>query len=45
LENPQKAQGLAAEEIVEHIPWGPSYKEVYTSMDWVDKYMRNMGML
>jgi hypothetical protein len=45
LEIPLKAQGLAMEEIVENIPCGPSLKEVYASMDWVDRYMTNMGML
>jgi hypothetical protein len=45
LESPLKAQGLATEEIVEHIPCGPARKEVYASMDWVDRYMTNMGML
>jgi hypothetical protein len=45
LEIPLKAQGLAIEEIVEHIPCGLSHKELYASMDWVDKYMTNMGTL
>jgi hypothetical protein len=45
LESPLKAQGLAIEEIVEHIPCGPTHKEVYASMDWVDRYMTDMGML
>jgi hypothetical protein len=45
LESPLKAQGLAMEEIVEHIPCGPTRKEVYASMDWVDRYMTDMGML
>jgi hypothetical protein len=45
LESPLKAQGLATEEIVEHIPCGPTHKEVYASMDWVDRYMTDMGML
>jgi hypothetical protein len=45
LESPLKAQGLATKEIVEHISCGPSHKEVYASMDWVDKYMTYMGML
>jgi hypothetical protein len=45
LESPLKAQGLATEEIVEHIPCGPGRKEVYASMDWVDRYMTDMGML
>jgi hypothetical protein len=45
LESPLKAQGLTAEEIVVRIPWGPTHKEVYESMDWVDRYMTYMGML
>jgi hypothetical protein len=45
LESPLKAQGLATKEIVEHIPCGPGRKEVYASMDWVDMYMTDMGML
>jgi hypothetical protein len=45
LESPLKAQGLATEEIVVHIPCGPSHKEVYASMDWVDRYMTDMGTL
>jgi hypothetical protein len=45
LEIPLKAQGLATEEIVEHISCRPGLKEVYASMDWVDRYMTDMGML
>ena len=45
LESPLKAQGLAMEEIVEHIPYGSARKEVYASMDWVDRYMTYMGIL
>ena len=45
LESPLKAQGLALEEIVEHIHYGPGRKELYASMDWVDRYMTDMGML
>ena len=33
LEIPLKAQGLAEEEIIEHILCGPSNKQVYASMD------------
>jgi hypothetical protein len=42
LEIPLKAQGLAMEEMVEHIPCGSTRKEVHTSMDWVDRYMTNL---
>jgi hypothetical protein len=45
LEIPLKAQGLATEEIFERISCGPSHKEVYASMDWVDRYMTDMDML
>jgi hypothetical protein len=45
LESPLKAKGLATKEIVEHIPCGPTHKEVYASMDWVDMYMTDMGTL
>jgi hypothetical protein len=45
LENPLKAQGLATEEIVEHISCKPDRKEVYASMVWVDRYMTDMDML
>jgi hypothetical protein len=45
LESPQKAQGLAMEDIVEHIPCGPARKELYASMDWVERYMKDMGMI
>jgi hypothetical protein len=45
LEIPLKVKGLAMNEIVEHIPCGPSHKEVYASMDWVDRYMIDMGTL
>lgn len=45
LERPLKAQGLATEEIVEHISCGPCCKEIYASMDWVDKCMTDIGML
>jgi hypothetical protein len=45
LESPLKAQGLATKEIVEHISCGPCHKEVYASMDWVHRYMTDMGML
>jgi len=44
LESPLKSQGLAIEEIVKHITCGPTHKEVYASMDWVDRYMTYMGM-
>jgi hypothetical protein len=30
---------------VKIIPCGPGHKEVYASMDWVDRYMKNMGVL
>jgi hypothetical protein len=33
------------EEITEHIPCGPASKEVYTSMDWVDRYMTDADTL
>jgi hypothetical protein len=39
LKIPLKVQGLTMEEVVEHIPCGPTHKEVYASMDWVDRYM------
>ena len=45
LESPLKAQGLAMEEITEHNPCGLVNKEVYASMDWVDRYVTDMGML
>jgi hypothetical protein len=45
LENPLKAQGLATKDLVEHILYGPTYKEVYASMYWVDIYMTDMSML
>ena len=45
LESPLKAQGLAPEEIVEHILWGPACKEVSASIDWVDMYMIDMRIL
>jgi hypothetical protein len=45
LEIPLKAQCSATENIVEYIPCGPAYKEVYASMDWVDRYMKDMGTL
>ena len=45
LESPLKDQGLAMMEIVENIPCGPYLKEVYASMDWVDRYMIGMGTL
>jgi hypothetical protein len=44
-ESPLKAQGLVVEDILKHIPWVPASEEVYASMDWVDKYMTNMGIL
>ena len=34
--------GLTMEEVVEHIPCGPTNKEVYPYRDWVDKYMTEM---
>jgi hypothetical protein len=45
LESPLKAQGLATEDIVERIYCGPGRKEVYASMDWVERYMTEMDML
>jgi hypothetical protein len=45
LERPLKYQGLATEEITENIPCGPTNKEVYASMDWVDMYMTDMDTL
>jgi hypothetical protein len=45
LEIPLKAQGLATEEVVEHIPCGLAHKEVYASIDWVDRYMTDLGTL
>jgi hypothetical protein len=45
MESPLKALGLTAKEIVEHIPCGLANKEVYASMDWVDRYMTYMGMI
>jgi hypothetical protein len=30
---------LEAQEIVEPLPFEPACKEVYVSMDWVDRYM------
>jgi hypothetical protein len=45
LEIPRKTQGLATEDIVEHIPCGPSRKEVYASMDCVHRCMKKMGTL
>jgi len=36
---------LEAQEIVEHLPFGPTRKEVYVSMDWVDRYMTGMDTL
>jgi hypothetical protein len=36
---------LEAQEIVEHLPYGPAREEVYVSMDWVDKYMTSMDTL
>jgi hypothetical protein len=36
---------LEAQEIVEHLPWGPTHKGVYASMDWVDSYMTGMDTL
>jgi hypothetical protein len=37
LDNPLKDQGLAMEEVVEHIPCGPTRKEIYAYMDWMDR--------
>jgi hypothetical protein len=45
LESPLKAQRLVTKEITEHIPCGPTNKEVYASMDWVDRYMTDMDTL
>ena len=45
LERPLKAQGLAVGEVVEHIHCGLGHKEMYASMDWVDRYMIDIGML
>jgi hypothetical protein len=45
LESQLKAQGLAMEEIVEYVSYGPNYKEVYGSMDWVERYMKNINTL
>jgi hypothetical protein len=45
LGSPLKDQGLTTKEIVEHIPCGPTHKEIYTHQDWVDKYMIDMGTL
>lgn len=42
LKNPLKAQGLDTEEVAEHIHVGLDNKEIYTSMDWVDRYMTGM---
>jgi hypothetical protein len=36
---------LEAQEIVEHLPSRPTRKEVYVSMDWVDRYMTSMDTL
>jgi hypothetical protein len=45
LEIPLKAQDLAMEEVTQQIPCGLVNKEEYASMDWVDKYMIDMGTL
>jgi len=45
LRIPLQAQGLAKEELVEHTSCRPGHKKVYASMDWVDRYTTNMGML
>jgi hypothetical protein len=45
LESPLKVQGLAMKEIVEHVPCGPTRKEVYASMDWVYMYLTYMDTL
>jgi hypothetical protein len=36
---------LDAQEIVEHLPCGPTHEEVYMSMDWMDRYMSSMDTL
>jgi hypothetical protein len=36
---------LEAHEIVEHLPQGPTHEGVYTSMDWVERYMTGMDTL
>jgi hypothetical protein len=28
---------LEAQEMVEHLPWGPTHEGSYASMDWVDR--------
>jgi hypothetical protein len=45
LESPVRDQGSTTKEIVEHIPCGLARKEVNAPMDWVDKYMKDMGTL
>jgi hypothetical protein len=45
LEIPLKDQVLVMEEIVECVPCRLDHKEVYASMDCVDRYMKGMGML
>jgi hypothetical protein len=37
-----KAQVLATDEIVEHIPCGPANKEVYASTDWGNGYITDV---
>jgi len=36
---------LVVEEMVEHLPCGTFYKEIYTYLDWVEKYMTYMDTL
>jgi hypothetical protein len=36
---------LEAQEIIKHLSGGPTHEGVYTSMDWVDRYMIGMDTL
>jgi hypothetical protein len=42
LESPVKAQVIATDEIVEHIPCGPANREVYASADWGNGYITDV---
>jgi hypothetical protein len=43
LESPKKAQVIATDEIVEHIPCGPVKKEVYASVDCGNGYITDVN--
>jgi hypothetical protein len=42
LESPLKAQVIAIDEIVEHIPCGPANREVYASTDCENGYVEDV---